>query len=253
MARYFIELAYNGSRYHGWQIQPGAPTVQEELNCALSTLLRQEISVVGAGRTDTGVHASFFIAHFDMEDKLPDPAQIIYKLNRLLSKDIAIYDLYPVPADMHARFSAVSRTYKYYIDKRKDPFTNAYAWRIFPLPDISLMNEACKILFEYSDFTSFSKLHTDTKTNNCCIMEATWEDTGQQLVFTIRADRFLRNMVRAIVGTMLEIGQGKLSCEELRGIIESKNRCSAGTSVPGHALFLCAVEYPTFQKENKKP
>lgn len=244
MIRYFIELAYNGSKYHGWQIQPGAPTVQEELNKALSTLLREDISVVGAGRTDTGVHASFYVAHFEVEQQLADPGQIVYKLNRLLGKDIAIYQLYQVHPDIHARFSALSRTYKYYIDKQKDPFTYTYAWKVFPLPEITRMNEACRILFEYTDFTSFSKLHTDVKTNYCTILEAHWEDTGSQLIFTIKANRFLRNMVRAIVGTMLEIGQGKLSINGFRKIIESKDRCCAGTSVPGHALFLYDIEYP---------
>lgn len=244
MTRYFIELAYNGSNYHGWQIQPGAPTIQEELNKALSTLLRQNICVVGAGRTDTGVHASFYIAHFDSEIPISHLELLTYKLNRLTSKDIAISHIYPVNAQMHARFSAISRTYKYYINKEKDPFTCAFAWKIHPLPDIRLMNEACQILFDYTDFTSFSKLHTDVKTNNCHIMQAYWEDTGKQLVFTIKANRFLRNMVRAIVGTMLEIGQEKITVKELRNIIESKNRCNAGTSVPGHALFLCNIEYP---------
>lgn len=248
MARYFIELAYNGSPYHGWQVQPGAPTVQEELNRALSTLLRREVGVVGAGRTDTGVHASFFVAHFDTETPLPDLEILIYKLNRLTGSGIAVSRIYPVADDMHARFSALSRTYKYYIDKWKDPFTYGVAWRVFPLPDIERMNEACKVLFEYTDFTSFSKLHTDVKTNNCTIMEARWEDTDRQLVFTIKANRFLRNMVRAIVGTMLEVGQGKLSPEGLHRIIESKNRCNAGTSVPGHALFLCDIEYPQLDK-----
>ena len=245
MSRYFMELAYNGSNYHGWQIQPGAPTIQEELNKALSTLLRQDICVVGAGRTDTGVHASFYIAHFDTEIHIPHIDQLVYKLNRLTGKDIAISRIYSVSPEMHARFSAISRTYKYYINKEKDPFTCAFAWKVHPLPDIHLMNKACKVLFDYTDFTSFSKLHTDVKTNNCTIMQAHWEDTGKQLIFTIKANRFLRNMVRAIVGTMLEIGQGKITEQELRTIIESKNRCNAGTSVPGHALFLCDIEYPT--------
>lgn len=243
MARYFIELAYNGRNYHGWQIQPGTPTVQEALNRALSTLLREEIQVVGAGRTDTGVHASFYVAHFDTCQSLEYPEQTVYKLNRILSKDIAVSRIYPVATDKHARFSAVSRTYQYFIDKNKNPFTCEYAWKVYPLPDIRLMNEACQALFEYRDFTSFSKLHTDVKTNNCIIMDAHWKDTGKQLVFTIKADRFLRNMVRAIVGTMVEIGQGKLTLADFRRIIESRNRCNAGTSVPGHALFLCHVDY----------
>lgn len=243
MVRYFIELAYNGSKYHGWQIQPGALTVQEDLNRALTTLLREEIYAVGAGRTDTGVHASFYVAHFDYPTHLSAPEQTAYKLNRLLGKNIAVYRIYAVRPDIHARFSALSRTYKYYIDKKKNPFTSDYAWKVFPLPDLRLMNEACRILLEYTDFTSFSKLHTDVKTNNCTIFQAGWEDTGEQLIFTIRANRFLRNMVRAIVGTMLEIGHGKLSPGDLRYIIESKDRCKAGMSVPGHALFLCHIEY----------
>ena len=237
-------MAYNGSKYHGWQIQPGAPTVQEELNRALSTLLREEIQVVGAGRTDTGVHASFYIAHFDSSQVLSDLEKIVYKLNRLTGKEIAISALYPVEQDVHARFSALSRTYKYYIDKQKNPFTYPFAWKVFPIPDIQRMNEACKVLFEYTDFTSFSKLHTDVKTNNCTIFEAKWEDQDEQLVFTIKANRFLRNMVRAIVGTLVDIGQGKIDIAGLRKIIASRNRCNAGTSVPGHALFLCGIEYP---------
>lgn len=243
MTRYFIELAYNGNGYNGWQIQPAAPSVQGELNQALTTLLRENTNVVGAGRTDTGVNASFYVAHFDSPAEIQDTAYLVYKLNRLLGRNIAISRIYPVPSDLHARFSALSRTYKYFIDKTKDPFTYPFTFRPHPLPDISRMNEACRILFEYTDFTSFSKLHTDTKTNNCHIMQAEWTEKGNQLIFTIKADRFLRNMVRAIVGTMLEIGQGKLDCKDLRQIIESKNRCNAGTSVPGNALFLCDIEY----------
>lgn len=251
MIRYFIKLAYNGAQYNGWQIQPNAPSVQEKLEKALETLLRYPVNVVGAGRTDTGVHASFYIAHIDLKEQIPDPSILVYKLNRLLPPSIAIYSIYPVPSTLHARFSALSRTYKYYIDKQKNPFTCEYAWKIHPLPNIHKMNEACSILFEYTDFTSFAKLHTDTKTNICTIMEAYWEDTGSQLVFTIKANRFLRNMVRAIVGTMLQIGQGKLQPEDLRTIIESQNRCNAGHSVPGHALFLCDITYPEFTLEKK--
>lgn len=243
MTRYFIELAYNGNGYNGWQIQPDSPSVQGELNQALTTLLRETIHVIGAGRTDTGVNASFYVAHFDIPTEIQDTAHLVYKLNRLLGRNIAISSIYPVPTDLHARFSAISRTYKYFIDKTKDPFTYPFTFRPYPLPDISRMNEACQVLLEYTDFTSFSKLHTDTKTNNCRIMQAVWEEKGNQLIFTIKADRFLRNMVRAIVGTLLEIGQGKLDCNGFRQIIESKNRCSAGTSVPGNALFLCDIEY----------
>lgn len=244
MARYFIELSYNGSRYHGWQIQPGAPSIQEVLNRALTLALHENISVTGAGRTDTGVHASFYVAHFDTTTVPGDLSRLVYKLNGLTGKDIAVNRIYPVRADMHARFSAISRTYKYYLDKQKNPFTCEYAWKIFPLPDIRKMNEACKVLFEYTDFTSFSKLHTDVKNNNCILYEAYWEDTDTQLVFTIKANRFLRNMVRAIVGTLIEIGQGKLDIPQLRKIIESRNRCNAGASVPGKALFLCDIGYP---------
>lgn len=243
MVRYFIELGYNGKGYNGWQIQPHSPSVQEDLNRALTTLLRQEVYVVGAGRTDTDVNASFYVAHFDLPEACVELEWLVYKLNRFLGKHIAIFDIYPVPNEMHARFSAISRTYKYFIDKQKDPFTYSFAYRAYPLPDVQTMNKACQVLFEYTDFTSFSKLHTDTVTNDCTVMEAHWEDTGRQLVFTIKANRFLRNMVRAIVGTLLEIGQGKLSIPEFRKIIESKNRCQAGTSVPGHALFLSDIIY----------
>ena len=221
MHRYFIELAYNGSGYNGWQIQPNAPSVQEEINKALTLLLKQEINVTGAGRTDTGVHASFFVG-----------------------KNIAIKDIYAVQPDIHARFSAISRTYKYYINKNKNPFTYTFAYRPHPLPDIRLMNNACGLLLRYEDFTSFSKLHTDVKTNICHLMEANWKETDEQLVFTIKADRFLRNMVRAIVGTLLDVGQGRITLEQFQQIIESKDRCKAGTSVPGNALFLCNIEYP---------
>lgn len=243
MPRYFTELAYNGSSYNGWQIQPNAPSVQQELNQAFSTLLRQEISLTGAGRTDTGVHAAFFVAHFDIPFVLEDINKTVYKLNRLTNKNIAIHTIYPVQPEAHARFSALSRTYKYFINKFKNPFTEDYAFRIHPLPDLQKMNEACRMLFEYSDFTSFSKLHTDTKTNNCKIMKAEWTDTEKQLVFTIQADRFLRNMVRAIVGTLLEVGQEKMSLSQFRKIIESRDRCKAGNSVPGKALFLWDIKY----------
>lgn len=244
MQRYFIELAYNGSKYNGWQIQPNAPSVQETLNKALSLILKQEINVTGAGRTDTGVHASFFIAHFETDTPIADPSKLCYKLNSLLDNSIAIREIYPVQPGAHARFSALSRTYKYYIDKTKDPFTHEFAFRTHPLPDIRLMNEACNILLEYEDFTSFSKLHTDSKTNICHLMFARWEEQGNQLVFTIKADRFLRNMVRAIVGTLLEVGKGTLTLDGFRQVIESKDRCRAGSSVPGKALFLCDIEYP---------
>lgn len=244
MYRYFIELAYNGKAFNGWQVQPNTPSVQEEFNADISIMLKEPIQVTGAGRTDTGVHASFFVAHFDTSQPIPDPEAFREKLNRFLSRDIYVFRIYPVREDAHARFSALSRTYKYYINKRKDPFNYYFTYRTYPIPDITMMNAACQILFEYTDFTSFSKLHTDVKTNNCKIMEAYWEDTGEQLIFTIKADRFLRNMVRAIVGTLLEVGQNKITLNEFHQIIEAKDRCRAGTSVPGNALFLCDIEYP---------
>ena len=244
MHRYFIELAYNGSGYNGWQIQPNAPSVQEEINKALSLLLKQDINVTGAGRTDTGVHASFFVAHFDSVTPVADTKALTDKLNRFLGNHLSLKEIYPVLPDAHARFSALSRTYKYYINKTKNPFTYPFAYTPHPLPDIRLMNQACELLTRYEDFTSFSKLHTDVKTNICRIMQAGWEETDEQLVFTIKADRFLRNMVRAIVGTLLDIGQKRIDLKQFQQIIESKNRCNAGTSVPGNALFLCDIEYP---------
>lgn len=242
--RYFIYLAYDGTNYHGWQIQPNGNSVQETLMRALSTFLRRKIEVVGAGRTDAGVHARLMVAHFDFECEL-DGALVTDKLNRLLPPDISVYEVKRVKEGAHARFDAVSRTYKYYVTTRKDPFSRQYAWRLFNMLDFEKMNEAACILFEYTDFTSFSKLHTDVKTNNCRIMQAEWvrlSDT--EWVFIIQADRFLRNMVRAVVGTLVEVGRGKLTLEEFRKVIENKDRCSAGSSVPGHALFLVDVGYP---------
>ncbi len=244
MFRYFMELAYDGSSYCGWQIQPNAPSVQEELQNAFKLFLGKNIGITGAGRTDTGVNASFYVAHFDTETPLCRIDEFIYRLNRILPEAIAIYRIYAVIPLAHARFSAVSRTYKYYIGKSKNPFFSSYSYRVYPIPDIELMNTACRSLFKYSDFTSFSKLHTDTKTNLCRIMEAKWEDRGDRLEFTLTADRFLRNMVRAIVGTMLRIGQGKIDIEEFEKIIEAKNRGKAGISVPGNALFLTDIRYP---------
>lgn len=242
--RYFIYLAYDGTNYHGWQIQPNGNSVQETLMRALSTFLRRKIEVVGAGRTDAGVHARLMVAHFDFECEL-DGALVTDKLNRLLPPDISVYEVKRVKEGAHARFDAVSRTYKYYVTTRKDPFSRQYAWRLFNMLDFEKMNEAACILFEYTDFTSFSKLHTDVKTNNCRIMQAEWvrlSDT--EWVFIIQADRFLRNMVRAVVGTLVEVGRGKLTLEGFRKVIENKDRCSAGSSVPGHALFLVDVGYP---------
>lgn len=241
--RYFIYLGYNGKNFSGWQVQPNGPTVQQALEEALTLLLREPVPVTGAGRTDAGVHARLMVAHFDWREELPDLDFWANKLNRVLSRDIAIYRIVPVKPEAHARFDACSRTYKYYVTHRKDPFNADFVYRISMPLDYGRMNQACRILFDYIDFTSFSKLHTDVKTNNCHIYEAGWKQEGDVWVFTIRADRFLRNMVRAIVGTLLEVGRGKLSLEGFRRVIEAKDRCSAGTSVPGHALFLVDVQY----------
>ena len=240
--RYFIYLSYDGARYHGWQIQPNGISVQEVLSKALSTLLREPIEVTGAGRTDAGVNASLMVAHFDTTQEVDE--NLAYKLNKFLPYDIAIHKIIPVKPDAHARFSATSRTYHYYVITEKSPF-EPYAYR-FPQPlDFDLMNEAAATLFDYIDFTSFSKLHTDVKTNNCRITHAEWRQVSPiKWQFTITADRFLRNMVRAVVGTLLDVGRGVLTIEQFREIIEKKDRCSAGTSVPGNALFLADVTYP---------
>ena len=242
--RYFIYLAYDGTNYHGWQIQPNGISVQECLVKALSTFLRCEIEVVGAGRTDAGVHASLMVAHFDY-DGLLDTVSVAEKLNRLLPPDISVYRVCRVKPEAHARFDATARTYKYYVTAIKYPFNRQYRWRIYSSLDYERMNEAARTLFEYSDFTSFSKLHTDVKTNNCRIMHAAWTQVDDVTwVFTIQADRFLRNMVRAVVGTLLEVGRGKLTVAGFRRVIDQKDRCKAGTSVPGNALFLVDVTYP---------
>lgn len=242
MSRYFITFSYDGTAYHGWQIQPHSISVQEQLQKALSTLLRQSIEVVGAGRTDTGVHARKMVAHFDFGEL--DCSQLVYKLNKMLPKDIAVYKVEQVSENMHARFSAKSRTYHYFLHLSKDPFLRAYSWQMYGDLDFDLMNKAALVLMEYRDFTSFSKVNTDTKTNDCTITEAHWDRVGDnQWRFTISANRFLRNMVRAIVGTLVEVGRGKLTIEQLRQVIEAKDRCRAGDSVPGNALFLVEVLY----------
>ena len=246
--RYFIKLAYKGTNYFGWQYQPDAISVQETLNKALSTLLKTNIDILGAGRTDSGVHAKEMFAHFDYETEI-DTKKIVYKLNSFLPKDIAIFDLIKVHDDAHARFDATKRTYEYHIHTKKNAFESDDSW-YYSLPlDVEKMNEACKILFEYTDFECFSKTHTDVNTFNCKIFEANWKQNEDKLVFTITADRFLRNMVRAIVGTMINIGSGKVSLNDFRKIIESKNRSKAGFSVPAHGLYLTKIEYPYLSDE----
>lgn len=245
MQRYFVQLSYNGTGYHGWQIQPSGISVQEVLQKAFSTILRiPDFSIVGAGRTDAGVHASMMIAHFDTENPITmEKSKLIANLNSLLPNDIAIQKIWEVGEELHARFSAKKRTYKYYVTLEKNPFITNSAARIIGDLDFKSMNEAASRLLDFTDFTSFSKLHTDTKTNNCKIVEAYWKEENGIWVFTISADRFLRNMVRAIVGTLIEVGRGKLTVEDFCKIIEKKDRCSAGTSAPAHGLFLYDITY----------
>ncbi|MCZ8331468.1 MAG: tRNA pseudouridine(38-40) synthase TruA [Flavobacterium sp.] len=246
--RYFIKLAYKGTNYFGWQYQPDAISVQETLNKALSTLLKTNIDILGAGRTDSGVHAKEMFAHFDYETEI-DIEKLVYKLNSFLPKDIAVFKIIKVHDEAHARFDATKRTYEYHIHTKKNAFKSDDSW-YYSLPlDVAKMNEACKILFEYIDFECFSKTNTDVNTFNCKIFEANWQQNEDKLVFIIAADRFLRNMVRAIVGTMINIGSGKVSLNDFRQIIESKNRSKAGFSVPAHGLYLTKIEYPYLSKE----
>jgi tRNA pseudouridine38-40 synthase len=246
MARYFIKLSYDGTNYHGWQSQDNANTVQAEIEKALKVLLSKNIEITGAGRTDTGVHAREYFAHFDLEEKLncEQSADLIYRMNAILPDNISIQKIFPVLPDAHARFSALSRTYTYYISRTKNPFSRESSWNVFGNLDVEKMNDAALLLFEYTDFTSFAKLHSDVKTNNCRIMLAEWKEEDNSLVFTITADRFLRNMVRAIVGTLVDVGKGKISVADFRNTIESKNRGDAGYSVPARGLFLERIIYP---------
>ena len=244
-SRYFIQLAYKGTRYHGWQTQPDTLTVQAELNKALSIVLKEEIETTGAGRTDTGVHARFYIAHFDtVRKELDKEKTLLYQLNSILPNDIAVYNIVSVPHTAHARFDALSRTYEYVITTVKDPFRLEFAYLYHNNLDVPLMNRACRILKHYRDFASFSKVNTDVKTFHCNIMEARWTQEDHQYIFTIQSDRFLRNMVRAIIGTMLEVGQKKIELDQFRKIIETKDRNAAGRSVPPHGLFLVDIKYP---------
>ncbi|WP_439153167.1 tRNA pseudouridine(38-40) synthase TruA [Winogradskyella sp.] len=241
--RYFLELSYNGKAYHGWQNQPNAVSVQEALEKALTLLLKAKIAIVGAGRTDAGVHAKQMYAHFDFEDNI-NFEELIYKLNSFLPKDIAIHDVFEVQKDAHARFDALSRTYHYNISISKNVFDYDFSYQIQKRLDVDAMNEACKTLFKYKDFQCFSKSNTDVKTYNCDIKEAFWKVNNDKLTFIITADRFLRNMVRAIVGTMVNIGLGKIKPNELHNIIKSKNRGNAGFSVPANGLYLVDIKYP---------
>ncbi|GAA3599655.1 tRNA pseudouridine(38-40) synthase TruA [Flavivirga amylovorans] len=241
--RYFIELSYNGAAYHGWQNQPRDISVQEVIEKALSMLLKEPISIMGAGRTDTGVNASQMFAHFDTHIVFNE-INLIFKLNSYLPKDIAIRNIFKVKEDAHARFNAKSRTYLYRIALKKDVFSFDNSFYVKQELNVEKMNEASELLFQYKDFQCFSKSNTDVKTYYCDIMKATWIIENNELHFVIKADRFLRNMVRAIVGTMINIGLGKINVEDLHTIIKSKNRSEAGFSVPAHGLYLTEVEYP---------
>ncbi|MBO4820051.1 MAG: tRNA pseudouridine(38-40) synthase TruA [Prevotella sp.] len=244
MGRFFITFSYDGTRYHGWQIQPNGNSVQAELQNALAILLRQPVEVVAAGRTDAGVHAAKMVAHFDTDVPF-QTLQLAYQLNRLLPRDIAVGHIRAVSDEMHARFSAIARTYHYFIHTRKDPFVEQYSCMLGYQLDFQLMNEAGRILTSYNDFGAFCKTHTDVKTTICKVTEARWDQLdNHRYKFTITANRFLRNMVRAVVGTMIDVGRGRISMDEFRGVIESRNRSRAGESMPAKALFLAEVTYP---------
>ena len=258
MNRYFIHMAYDGSDYCGWQIQPNEKTVQQVLAHALSTLMKQEIPVTGAGRTDTGVHASHYVAHFDLnspqaadkdsssETYLPSSEHFLFKLNRFLPPDIVVYKIFAVPEDMHARFSAIYRTYHYHISCVKPLYKREYSHYVYGELDTEAIRLCCKVILETTDFTSFARLHTDVLTNNCTLTHAEWKDVEQGYLFEITADRFLRNMVRSLTGTLLDVGRGKLDLEGFKKIVEAKDRTKAGSSAPAKGLFLFDIGYPGF-------
>ncbi|TCI94409.1 tRNA pseudouridine(38-40) synthase TruA [Tenacibaculum sp. M341] len=240
--RYFIELSYNGKNYFGWQVQPDVITVQEKINKGLSTILRSEINIVGAGRTDTGVHASQMYAHFDVDADLDE--NFTYKLNAILPNDIVIYKTIKVEDEAHARFDATKRSYEYKIWLGRNPFLLDTTWQLnYKNINVEAMNTAAAMLYEYEDFECFSKVKTDVFTYNCTVTNAVWKLKGNELTFYITANRFLRNMVRAIVGTLLDVGLGKITIDDFRAVIESKNRSKAGVSVPAKGLFLTEVAY----------
>ncbi len=242
--RYFLELSYNGSNYCGWQRQSDAPSVQQTLEEALSLFLRRDIEVIGAGRTDTGVHAAYYVAHFDADTELTDGKDLVYHLNSMLPGDIALKSVTPVADDAHARFDALEREYTYYILQYKDPFRRNTAWQYFVPLDVDAMNAAAGWLLQYDDFTSFAKLNSNNKTNICRVSSAHWRrgDKGE-LVFTIRADRFLRNMVRAIVGTLVDVGRGKITPDDFRRIIEARDLSLSSGGAPAQGLFLTDIKY----------
>ena len=244
--RYFIRLSFDGTGFHGWQAQRNAVSVQKILADAISMIVREEVMLTGCGRTDTGVHAHEYLAHMDLSQELNKTQRdkLAFKLNSYLGDDVAIQAIFPVRQNAHARFSAVRRTYKYFITRVKNPFLRNYSHYIYGPIDIDQMNKGADLIMQFSDFTSFTKVDSDSKTRICHINEAGWENDGDLLVFTISADRFLRNMVRAIVGTLLDLGAGKMSLRDLKLVIEAKNRSDAGESVPAGGLFLEHIEYP---------
>ncbi len=241
--RYFIKIAFEGGNFCGWQIQPNALTVQKVLQETLALFCHLEGETTGCGRTDTGVHANEFYVHFNCLEPISNLDNFIYKLNRVLPKSIVVNAVYKVGNNAHCRFDATNRTYNYYILRKKNPFINNAWLNSYPL-NITLMQQACNVLFEYHDFSAFSKSNTQVFTNNCKIIKAHWQDNDEMLIFTICANRFLRNMVRAIVGSMIDIGKGKYDLQGFRKIIEDKNRSNAGISVPAKGLFLTSVNYP---------
>ena len=242
--RYFAELSYKGTAYCGWQRQPNARSVEQTIEEALSTLLREEIDVVGAGRTDTGVHAAFYVAHFDTSRPISNPEDLVYHLNSLLPEDVAFRRIYKVADDAHARFDATEREYRYYIQTRKDPFTRATTWQHTAPLDMAAMNEAAKVLLTTEDFTTFAKLGSNNTNNICHIYRAEWvEIECGMMVFIFRANRFLRNMVRAVVGTLVDVGRGKISVEQFREIVASRDLSRSSSSAPASGLFLTDVKY----------
>lgn len=245
VGRYFMDLAYRGAPFHGWQSQPNAVSVQSVVEDAMSKVLRRPMKIVGAGRTDTGVNARRMIAHFDVDCAIEDAPRFVAQLNSIVGNDIAIRSVRPVARDAHARFDATSRTYRYFAVTRKSPFDYPLSWKAPESLDFAMMNRAAAMLLDVSDFTSFAKLHSDAKTNICRVTDARWQRLGDhEWAFIITADRFLRNMVRAVVGTLVEVGRGKITLERFREIVEERDRCSAGTSMPGNALFLWDITYP---------
>jgi tRNA pseudouridine38-40 synthase len=242
--RYFIRFSYDGTNYHGWQIQPNGITVQEKMTAIMQRIFGPELELTGAGRTDSGVHAEMMYAHFDTDQIIEDTFAMAVKLNYMMPEDIAVHEILHVIPNAHARFDATSRTYEYRMFSGKNPFKRSFYTHYNGTLDVAAMNEAAGVLMEYTDFTSFSKLHTDVKTNECRIVKAFWEQRNGQLVFIIKADRFLRNMVRAVVGTLLEVGRGKMDTLGFRSVIEAKNRCNAGSSVDAKGLFLVGITYP---------